>query len=89
MRIQQHPNTGKRTLIESNGYPTIEAVSSCQGRFSLRMVKFLEKLSLAHRLARDGIFYRVEEFLGLSTAESEYIKLNWHSAGSGKTPQTR
>jgi hypothetical protein len=40
MRIQQHPNTGKRALIESNGNPIIEAVSGCQGRFFLRVVKF-------------------------------------------------
>jgi hypothetical protein len=42
MKIQQHPNTGKRKLIESNGYPIIEALSACQGRFSLGMVNFLE-----------------------------------------------
>jgi hypothetical protein len=41
-KIQQHPIEGKRTLIESNGYPIIEAVSACQGGFFLGMVNFLE-----------------------------------------------
>ena len=58
MRIQQHPSIGKPNLVDSNGYPIIEAVSDCQGGFFLRMVKFLDKLSLAHRLARGELFCR-------------------------------